>query len=320
MLKPILKASASMLASSKRMPGRSWKTEMFCRVLKDLFVTGNNLDVATFRAMVAKPIAHPSLKKVSRVKQSVGSVPCTMVRPNKGGDAKRVIVYLHGGGYVVGAPSGHFSVICELAVGSDCLVVAPDYRLAPEHPFPAPQDDCLAVVRAVIKAYEDCQIIIAGDSAGGGLTLATELSLQNEGGRSADGLILISPWVDPQAADGTIISNADNDFLAKEFLDKSMSALMQGHSLEDPKVNFTQVDLSNLPPTLVQYGSGEVFADQIRHFCARAKAEGVALTEQSYRAQFHVFQILSGVLKDGKIAMQAMHQFVTSLPARKTKV
>ncbi|MFT5573266.1 MAG: monoterpene epsilon-lactone hydrolase [Cryomorphaceae bacterium] len=294
------------------MPGRSWFSEVLFRTVRDLFVAGNNAELSWFREQIAKPISHPALSKVASVKQSIGGIECTLVRPNKGGDAKRVILYLHGGGYVVGAPSGHLSIIAPLALQGDCLVVAPDYRLAPEHPFPAPQDDCLAVAQAVQKAYPGSKLIIAGDSAGGALSLATEFGLQAgefEGAKGADALILISPWVDPLADSGTIFSNTENDFLAKKFLDESMHHLMQGQALDDPRINFTQIDLSCLPPTLIQYGSGEVFADQIELFGERAKSQGVDVKVQNYSGQFHVFQIFSALLKDAKHALSEMGEF-----------
>jgi acetyl esterase/lipase len=309
MFKMIMRSFWSMFASSHRMPGRSWFSEVLCRTLKDLFVAGNNGELSWFRGLVAKPVSHPAMSKVSVVKQAVSGVECTMVRPNKGGEAKRVIVYLHGGGYVVGAPSGYLSIIAPLALQGDCMVVAPNYRLAPEHPFPAPQDDCLAVVQAVQKTYPDKALIIAGDSAGGGLSLATELGLQAQGVKGANALILISPWIDPLADSGSIHSNAENDFLAKPFLDSGMQALMQGQGLDNPRINFTQADLSRLPPTLVQYGSGEVFADQIEQFVERAKLQGAEINVQCYRGQFHVFQLFSALLKDAKHAIREMGAF-----------
>ena len=313
MFKMLLRSFISMLRSSKRMPGRSWGSEMLFRTLRNLFLAGQSRGLVWFRQQTAKPISHPAISKVVRVKQSVAGVPCTLVRPNKGGDAKVVIVYLHGGGYVVGSPSGHLSLIAPLALETDCLVIAPDYRLAPEHPFPAPQDDCLAVARAARKTYPTHKLVIAGDSAGAALAIATQLSMHQAGEPAADGLILISPWVDPLADSGTIHSNAENDYLAKQFLDDSMQALMGDQAWNEPRINFTQVDLSGLPSTLVQYGSGEIFADQISQFCERANAQGVVLEVQKVTAQFHVFQLFSGLLKDAKAAIRSMGSFIRAL-------
>lgn len=308
MFKPMFRSLGSILRSPKRLAGRSWASEMLFRTLRDLFVAGNQNGLSWFRAQTSKPIAHPAIKLVSRSNQSYGGVDCLVVKPNEGGDGKRIIVYLHGGGYVVGAPMGHLSLIAPLAIAADCQIIAADYSLAPEHPFPIPQDDCLAVANAVKQAFPEHKIILAGDSAGGALSIATALSMQ-QNDAPVDALILISPWVDPMADSGSIQSNADYDYLAKPFLDDSMQALMQGQALDNPRVNFTQVDLANLPPSLVQYGTGEIFADQITEFCTRASEQGVALQQQPFNAQFHVFQLFSGILKDAKRAVQAMGEF-----------
>jgi acetyl esterase/lipase len=228
-------------------------------------------------------------------------------------DCSVVTLYFHGGGYVLGSPAGYKSILAPLALETSGLVIAPDYRLAPENTFPAPQDDCLTLAKAVIKTYPDKKIVIAGDSAGGALAIATMLELAAQGHCDAvDKLVLLSPWVDPEASGGSIISNEENDFLVPAFLGESIGALMQGQDVSNEKVNFTQVDLSALPETLVQYGGGEIFLDQIVEFNQRAIEQGVALTEKCYSTQFHVFQLFSATLKDAKQAMAEIGQFVKS--------
>jgi acetyl esterase/lipase len=236
-----------------------------------------------------------------------------MLSPKEWDDASVVTLYLHGGAYVVGSPEGHKTILAPLAVETQGLVIAPDYRLAPENPFPAPQDDCLKVAEAIIKTYPDKKIVIAGDSAGGALALATILQIIAKGHNdSIDKLVLISPWVDPKACTGSVISNEGNDFLAPAFLGKSIGDLMQDGDLDNPNVNFTKVDLSGLPKTLVQYGGGEIFKDQIVEFNQRALQQGVDLTEKCYATQFHVFHLFSATLKDAKQAMTEIGEFVKS--------
>lgn len=311
MLGRIFKALFSMLKSSKRMEGRSWATELFARAMKSLFLEANDHDVHWLRAQLDKAGAyHPAVSKASMNTREIAGVSCLMASPKAGAESNTLILYFHGGGYVCGSPKGYKATIAQLAVDSNCLVVAPDYRLAPEHPFPVPQDDCLALTKAAIRAYPEHKIILAGDSAGGALAISTALELAKEEQRGADALVLISPWVDPTAVGGSMKTNEDNDFLVAPFLGMSYAALMQDEDYSNPRTNFLDVDLSPMPKTLVQCGGGELFFDQIQTFCERAIQADVDLTQQNYDAQFHVFQMLSGVLGDAKHAMAEIADFI----------
>lgn len=313
-MKILLKQLFLMIKSPKRMPGRSWATEVLVRATRDLFIVGHGRGADWLRKQIGKGVGpHPAFSKVSDNTREIAGVPCMMLSANSGDDSQIIILYLHGGGYVFGSPQGYKSILASLALETNGLVIAPDYRLAPENPFPAPHDDCLKVAQAIIKTYPDKKIIIAGDSAGGALAIATTLELAHLGqNQSISGLVLLSPWVDPTAKSGSIISNQVNDCLVPGFLGGSIEALMPDGELDNPKINFTQVDLSSLPRTLVQLGGGEIFYDQIIEFNQRSKDQGVDLTEQCYPTQFHVFQLFSATLKDAKKAMTDIGDFIKS--------
>ena len=263
------------------------------------------------RAMADKGAGyHPALSKVSSNNRKIAGVPCMLVSPKSGASSDKVIVYFHGGGYVAGSPQGHKTILAQLALDTKGLVVAVDYRLAPEHPFPAPQDDCLAVALLVLKTYDDKKVTLAGDSAGGALAITTALELSKIEVVQPEKLVLISPWVDPTASTGTIITNEKNDFLVSEFLNPSFEHLMQGQDPHNERVTFLNTSLNALPKTLVQCGKGEMFYDQIVDFCDRAKAQGVDLELQAYRSQFHVFQLFSAILKDAEDALASISKFV----------
>ena len=305
-----------MLRSPSRMEGRSWATELFARTLKSLFLDAEHKPVQWLRKEMENFSAyHPAVSKAKFETQEIAGVSCTLVSPKEGAGSEKVVLYFHGGGYVVGSPQSYRPTLAEIALNSDALVVAPDYRLAPEHPFPIPQDDCLAVSKAVLRDYRDHVIVLAGDSAGGALAVSTALELnKSEDQRKADGLVLISPWVEPTTTSGTMLSNENNDFLIAPFLAKSYGALIQGGDPDNPRSNFLSADLAGLPQTLIQCGEGELFFDQIQSFSNRAESAGVRVSLQNYPAQFHVFQILSAVLKDAKHAMQEIARFIDSLP------
>jgi len=311
MILSLFKYFISMIGSSARMPGRSWLTELVARAVRDLFHKAHNRGVPWLRKTIDKSAGyHPAVAKVSMHSREIAGVPCTMVSPKSGASSENVIVYFHGGGYVAGSPKGHKTILAQIALDTKGLVVAADYRLAPEHPFPAPQDDCLAVASLVLNTYDNKKVTLAGDSAGGALAITTALQLAKSDTKQPDNLVLLSPWVDPTAENGSIITNERNDFLISEFLKPSFEALMQGQDKFDPHVNFLSTPLAALPKTLVQCGTGEIFYDQIVEFCDRAKAEGVDLELQSYRAQFHVFQLFSAILKDAEDALTKISEFI----------
>jgi acetyl esterase/lipase len=297
------------------MPGRSWATEVLVRALQDLFEEASKQSNAWLRDQLDNiPMNRLALLKASFVARTVAGIPCSMVCPNTANHSTTVILYFHGGGYVVGSPDAYRPMLAELATGINALVLAPDYRLAPENPFPCPQDDCLTITRAVLRAYPEHTIVLMGDSAGGALAVSTALALnQDRTVRQPDALVLLSPWVEPTAVSGTMQSNRHNDFLRESFLNRSYSALMQGKDLHNPQVNFRSADLSAMPPTLIQCGEGEILYDQIQDFAKRAKKAGVCVTVQNYPAQFHVFQTLFYLLNDAKRAMAEVQRFVQSI-------
>jgi acetyl esterase/lipase len=270
------------------------------------------MPIQEFRKIVdSAGLPHPALRKVTIEDRKIANVDCMIVEPVSSSDIKRVLVYFHGGGYVLGSPNGYKSFLAQLALNSNCRVIAPDYRLAPEHPFPAPQDDCLAVARNIFSNHSKHTKILAGDSAGGALALMAALELnQHSNNPIPDACLLISPWVDPRASTGTMLDNQLNDFLTQNFLQKSLTALIDDQTLSDPRLNFTEVDLSALPRTLLQCGTGELFYDQDQAFAQRASAAGVDLTLECFSGQFHVFQVVAPMFKDAKNAMTSIQDFI----------
>lgn len=301
----------SMLRSSARLEGRSWLTEMINRTLKAIFDAPENRDISRLRKVIdAAAGYHPAMGKVRFEPVNIQGVSCLRVTPKQ--ETSVTMIYFHGGGYVFGSPDGYRGLLAQLAVNSRATVIAPDYRLAPEHPFPAPQHDCLAVATEIFSTRNNHTKVLAGDSAGGALAIICALKLAQAQESKPDACVLISPWINPLEQGGTMQSNIEHDFLLQSFLDFSYESLMQGRPPSE-EVQLINADLSGLPPTLVQSGSGEVFHDQIRAFCGRASDAGVSIEHQSYAAQFHVFQLLSPVLKKARLAVQEISVFVNTI-------
>ncbi len=312
------KAFLSMLRSSQRMPGRSWKVELVKRILRLYFEQAATKPAAWSRAQLDKvPVSKKLLRRVQTQTTKIAGLNCLEVVPeNVSRDL--LIVYLHGGAYVTGSPRSYRGLLAQISLACKSRVIAPDYRLSPEHTFPAAQDDCVSVVSELLGQSMENNLILMGDSAGGGLAISTALALGDRAAtRVPDALVLISPWVEPTASAGTMQSNDANDIFSKDYLDRSFSVHMQDGDLFDTRVNFRNADLLNLPPCYIQWGSGELFHDQIKAFVQRAKEQGVEVETDAFAAQFHVFQAMSPWLKEATRAIDKIAQYCVRISQTK---
>lgn len=300
----------SMLFNRERMPGRSWQTEFTTRMVRRLF--GSSIakpETWLTRQFEKIPLARQLLARVNVSKRDVAGIHCMVVTPKLKTGKNKTIVYLHGGGYVTGSPTGYRGILAQLAHATGCDVLAPDYRLSPQHPFPAAQHDCLKVAKAVLQEQEG--LIMVGDSAGGALAITTTLSLAGVD-RTIDGLVLLSPWVEPTASSGSIKSNQGNDVFDESFLKAAYKLHLQGANPMNDQTNFKNVDLSGLPETYIQAGSGEVFIDQIKDFQRRASQQAKAVSLDIFPAMPHVFQILVPSDSQSRDALKKIAKFITS--------
>jgi monoterpene epsilon-lactone hydrolase len=301
----------SMLISSKRMPGRDWQTEFHARLFKRFFAAATRygpqwsrkvLDSITSKSAVMQRISVEDVELANVLAQKITP---QSVSP----DVLRIIVFLHGGGYITGSAKAYLGFVARLADQSNLLTYSVDYRLSPEHPFPIPQEDCYAAIREIIKLYPEHQLVLMGDSAGGGLCISACLHGDDALRSRVAGLGLISPWVDPRSTSGTMVSNLSNDMFTLDILADSYAQHMQGADAMDTRVNFTQAPLDKLPALHIQVASGEVFFDQIIEFAERTKADNVATTIEVFDAQFHVFQTIAHHFEDAKRARTSLVTF-----------
>jgi acetyl esterase/lipase len=308
-----------MFRSRQRMTGRTWLTELCARVVRQMFSDGSAQGVGYLRAVMdsAGTSVSPKLQ-VTIAQRDIAGIPCLITTPSNSEPSSPVLIYFHGGGFVAGSPEGFQNLISLIAEQSGAVVIAADYRLSPEHVFPAAQDDCLAVSLQILAEHPNQSVLLGGDSAGANLAISTALALsglasQHSGNRGADGLVLISPWVEPTANGGSIVSNQANDIFDPFFLLKSYSDHMGQVDLFDSRANFINTDLSPLPKTYIQCGGGEQFVDQIQAFEGRAKSMDVDIELDIFDTQFHDFQTLWPVLKEGKLATIQLAEFIKSV-------
>jgi phosphinothricin tripeptide acetyl hydrolase len=243
---------------------------------------------------------------------TAGGRPAEWIRPARA-RSDAVLLYLHGGGYVIGSPRSHrhLAEAIARAAGISCLL--PDYRLAPEHPFPAAVDDALAAYRSLIEQRKiaPASIAIAGDSAGGGLTAVTLLSIRQAGLPMPGAAVCISPWTDltcsapsyqTKAATDPLVMQPGITVMAKEYLGAT-----------DPRTPLASpvfADLRGLPPMLIQVGSEEVLLDDATRLAERARAAGVDATIEVWDSMIHVWHWFLPWLDEAQSAVDKIGAFV----------
>jgi len=226
--------------------------------------------------------------------------------------AKLAILYLHGGGYCVGSPATHRALTGHLAARCGARVFAPDYRLAPEHPFPAAVDDAVSACRGLLaEGLRPQDVVIAGDSAGGGLAVAAALRLRELGLPRPRALVLFSPWVDvsleqlPPVPPGEVM-------LTLPWITECARAYVARGDAHHPLVSPVNADLRGLPPTLIQVGTDEVLLEDSRRLHQRLQAASVPVQLEEFAGRWHVFQVNAGVLADADRALDAVAGFIRS--------
>ena len=217
------------------------------------------------------------------------------------------LLYLHGGAYCIGSPATHRALTARLALATGLPVFALDYRLAPEHPFPAAIDDALAAYRAL---RADGPVIIAGDSAGGGLALATALALRDAGSPLPAALVLFSPWADMVKGSAPLLEPRGEAMLSAAWTEACAANYLGATPPEAPLASPLRADLRGLPPTLIQAGTDEMLHGQALQLQAALQAAGVDARCEITVGRWHVFQIHGGALRSADDAIARVARFV----------
>jgi acetyl esterase/lipase len=223
------------------------------------------------------------------------------------------LLYLHGGGYIICGPDTHRPMVATLArrAGARALVI--DYRLAPEHPFPAAVEDaCKAYRWLIAQGVAPESITVAGDSAGGGLTLALLLSLRNAGDPMPAGAALLSPWTDLAMSGWTHVTHAKLDpMLSVEGALLAARHYLQGALPTDPLASPLYGEFGGLPPLLIHVGEREILLDDSVRLAERARAAGVSVEIKTWQGMPHVFQAF-GFLPEARAALAEIGDFLTA--------
>ena len=247
----------------------------------------------------------------------IGGVAAAWITPARA-DARRCVLYLHGGGFTRGSIASHRELAYRIGAACDAPALVLDYRLAPEHPFPAALDDAVAACRAVTDevGIAPDQVVLAGDSAGGGLAVSTLLALRDAGAALPGAAVLLSPWADLRVARAAAGGGPEADpVVSAADVAQSAAWYLGGHPPEDPLVSPVLAALDGLPPLLVIAGGRERLLGDAVDLAAAAERAGVRVELRVVPGLFHAFPLF-GWLPESAAALEAIHDFVVALRDR----
>lgn len=274
----------------------------------------NNTDHVALRRLVNNSARH--LPKppadIDFRSERIEGVPCLWVKA-MGAEPQKIVLYLHGGGYIFcSAHTTHKDILWRLSIASKCRILAPDYRLAPEHPYPAALEDAIKVYQWLLQqGYESRHIVIAGDSAGGGLAFGTVLKIRDLGLPLPAATVGMSPWTDLAVTGESVITNLKRDVLIPgDGLPEGAQYYLAGADPHIPYASPLYGDPTGLPPALIQVSKDEVLLDDSRRLAAKYKAAGVPCELELWDGLPHVWQTLAMFIPEGRTAIKRIGDFI----------
>jgi len=245
---------------------------------------------------------------------SLAGRPAEKLTP-KGVVSEQVLYYMHGGAYLGGSPRTHRGMLAHIAKAVGCTVIVLDYRLAPEHPYPAALDDAVAGWKALLaQGVKPANLVIGGDSAGGNLALVTAIALRDAGLPQPSGLVLLSPWTDMSSSGPSMGTRAERDrLLTVRGIDRAARQFADGLALDDPRLSPLFAKLEGLPKMLIQVGDDELLLDDSVRLAEAARAAGVSLRLDVKLKLWHVWQVMAGWMPEADQAVAEIGAFVRGL-------
>jgi acetyl esterase/lipase len=276
--------------------------------------SSDDIDLEALRSQMNQSML-PMPESATVTPVDAGGIPAAWVRDGDA-DPERRILYLHGGAYIAGGIESHQLLTAGISKATGASVLALDYRLAPEHPYPAAVEDAVTGYRYMRAhgpngAGEAASTFIAGDSAGGGLTLATLLALRDAGDPLPDAAVTISAWSDLAATGDSLVSRAEIDpMINPAVLDSTVRLYTGEQDVRTPGISPLYGDYAGLPPLLMQVGDAEVLLDDTTRVAERAQAAGVDVTSEVWPEMFHVWHMFAPLFPEGQQAIDRIGEFI----------
>ncbi len=285
--------------------------ETLAMVLHHYGTRSTSLPLALQRQAVERFFLGSAAVKETRLERSeVGGVAGAWFRP-PGADPERLLLYLHGGGYSIGSVDSHRDLVARLCRAAGSTGLSLDYRLAPEHPFPAQLEDAVAGYRGLLEeGFAAERVVVGGESAGGGLTLSLLVKLRDEGLPLPAGAFCISPWVDLEALGASVLENERFDYLNRKVLQVYASRFVTDDDLRNPLAAPLYAELDGLPPLLIHAGEAEVLLDDARCITDRARQAGVEVELEVWPDMIHAWHVFAPLVAQGRDAVARIGEFV----------
>jgi len=296
---------------------QSLKSRFFYYVIKRKLAQSRGLNLSLPESRAVQEKAAPTMFKmpvgVSTERVEIRGLQGLWLRP----DAQRsngIVLYLHGGAYVLGSINTSRALAARLALASQTSTLSLDYRLAPEHPYPAAVNDAFDVYCELLKSHPGRPIAITGDSAGGGLSLALALRIRDAGIRAPAALALMSPWTDLTLGNATHITLAKVDpfFKNKDPLNQAALAYGCGHDLKSPFISPQFAGFKNFPPTLIHVGALEALLDDSRILAQKMSEDGTTVELKIYPGMWHVWQVFGGLFREADQSLVDLGKFLNT--------
>ena len=271
-------------------------------------------DIHEARAVLDQAFAvYPPASDVTIFEIDAGGVPCQWITAS-GVPQDRLIIYLHGGAYATCSPTTHKDLISRLSLASGTAALGVDYRLAPEYLFPAAVEDCLAAYNwALSHGFEPGNIVLAGDSAGGGLVVSVLLAARDSALPLPAAGVCFSPWVDLECTGESMSVNDHLDaFIKYEGLFARAQSYLGEADPKHPWASALYADLHGLPPLLIHVGSAETLLDDSTRLAILAKDSGVDVSFKIWDDMVHVWQLFASVLPEGQQSIDESGKFIRS--------
>lgn len=278
------------------------------------FGQGDEIDVPATRAQMEAMTANPQLPEGAEFEATeVGGVPAEWVTVPES-DPTKVVLYFHGGGYVIGSIATHRGLVSRIAAAAGTRALSLEYRLAPETPFPGAVEDATAAYAALLdQGIAPENIAVGGDSAGGGLTFAMLVSLKEQGQPIPGAAFALSPWIDLEGLGKTMQTKAAADpMVEKDGLLKMAKLYLADADPKTPLASPLHADLTGLPPMLIQVGTAETLLDDSIRITDRMRAAGGSVELQQYEDLIHVFQAFAPIVPEALEAIEKIGAFLKS--------
>ncbi|MBW2158944.1 MAG: alpha/beta hydrolase [Deltaproteobacteria bacterium] len=309
-LKPVIRARRAVLGP--RRPSWTLELETVAEVLRRTASLSTVLPLQFQRRVIdpPRPVTKPMRAVDMQPIEAAGVSAEWFSQP--GSDPDRVFLYFHGGGYSTGSINSHRDFLARLCIASGMRVLAADYRLAPEHPFPAQLEDSHRVYLWLIEeqGIRPEHIVMGGESAGAGLTLSTLVSLRDEGLPLPAGGVLISGWLDLDPRSTSMQNNRHYDFVTRIGLRSMAKRFAPLSEHRNPLVSPIHADMAGLPPLLIQVGAAETLLDDNLRCAEAARSAGVEVKLEVWPDMIHAWHVFAPMLKEGREAIRRIGEFV----------